>query len=57
MAWLKHLSPMFYSYTPWKRQKTEGYLTFSRGSGFPANIYLLKSTIKTLKKGVKNIQS
>ena len=26
-----HFSPMFHFYTPWKRQKTKGFLTFSRG--------------------------
>ena len=28
---LTHFSPMFYFYTPWKHQKTEGFLTFSGG--------------------------
>ena len=54
MTWLNHLSPMFHFYTPWKRQKTKGYLTFSGGSGFIANIYLLKvnneNTIKRCEK-------
>ena len=26
-----HFSPMFHFYTPWKRQKTQGFLTFSGG--------------------------
>ena len=26
---LTHLSPMFHFYTPWKRQKTFSFLTFS----------------------------
>ena len=26
-----HFSPMFHFYTPWKRQKTKGFLTLSRG--------------------------
>ena len=28
---LTHFSPMFYFYTPWKRQKTFGFLRFPRG--------------------------
>ena len=28
---LNHFSPMFYFYTPWKRQKTFGFLTVSEG--------------------------
>ena len=28
---LIHYSPMSHFYTPWKRQKTHGFLTFSRG--------------------------
>ena len=28
---LAHFSPMFDFYTPWKRQKTQGFLTFSDG--------------------------
>ena len=50
MAWLNHLSPMFHLYTPLKRQKTKGYLTFSGGSSFPVNIYLLKVNNKNTKK-------
>ena len=26
---LTHFSPVFHFYTPWKRQKTKGFLTFS----------------------------
>ena len=26
-----HFNPMFHFYTPWKRQKAKGFLTFSRG--------------------------
>ena len=29
---LTHFSPVFHFYTPWKRKKTKGFLTFSRGS-------------------------
>ena len=29
--WLTHFSPMPHFYTPWKRQKTYGFLTFSGG--------------------------
>ena len=28
---LPHFMPMFHFYTPWKRQKTKGFLTFSGG--------------------------
>ena len=28
---LTHFSPVAHFYTPWKRQKTKGFLTFSRG--------------------------
>ena len=28
---LTHFSPVSQSYTPWKRQKTKGFLTFSGG--------------------------
>ena len=28
---LNHFTPMFYFYTPWKRQKTFGFLTASEG--------------------------
>ena len=28
---LIHFNPIFHFYTPWKRQKTKGFLTFSRG--------------------------
>ena len=28
---LTHSNPVFYFYTPWKRQKTKGFLTFSGG--------------------------
>ena len=28
---LTHFSPMFHSYTPWKRQKNFGFLTISGG--------------------------
>ena len=28
---LTHSNPVFYLYTPWKRQKTKGFLTFSGG--------------------------
>ena len=31
MALLTHFRPMFPFYTPWRRQKTEGFLTFSGG--------------------------
>ena len=28
---LKHSTPLVFFYTPWKHQKTRGYLTFSGG--------------------------
>ena len=28
---LTHFNPIFHFYTPWKRQKTKGFLTFLRG--------------------------
>ena len=28
---LTHFRPMFYFYTPWNRQKTKGFLTYSGG--------------------------
>ena len=28
---LTHFSPVLHFYTPWKRQKTKGFLTFSGG--------------------------
>ena len=28
---LTHFSPMLHFYTPWKRQKNKGFLTFSEG--------------------------
>ena len=31
LTFLIHFNPMFHFYTPWKRQKTKGYLTFSGG--------------------------
>ena len=33
MMWLKltYFKPVFHLYTPWKRQKTKGFLVFSGG--------------------------
>ena len=31
MDLLTHFNPLLYFYTPWKRQKTKGFLAFSEG--------------------------
>ena len=54
---IKPFKPNVQFLYPLKTSETKGYLTFSGGSGFPANIYLLKVNNKNTKKGVKNTQS
>ena len=50
---LNHFSLVFHFYTPWKRQKIEGFLTFPRGveKGYWAKLghILIKSKQKALK--------
>ena len=52
---LTYFMSMFLFYAPWKYRKAV-FLMFS-GTESPANIYLLTSTMKTLEKGIKYVQS